>query len=301
MGNRAPAFQFYPSDYLGRKLIRMSDASQGIYWRLICFMWKDSEDQCSIEKDDKTISKVLSISIQKWEKALGEIQWNDDPILLEENGRYVSKRLRKEKEKQLLRSEKASNSAGKRWHKDAPPKHSERNANASAKQCTSSSVSFSSSGKDINKALEYKDRFSEEYKIFIKDVALLIGFINTIPGKNFAENDNRATTMIKQRIGGGATFEDLLQVIIKKSYDPDFHRNRKWMSPYTLFEEKQFEKYMSESFTDFGADENTTEICPIMMNLNGNTNTPKQSTEKIDIVEIGHADSIPDFLKRDKK
>jgi hypothetical protein len=113
--NKSPSYQFYPDLWLDKKVIRMSDAAQGAYQRLLCFMWKDSENQFSIENNDKIIAKLLGISHRKWKNYRAEIQWLGDPILIEENGMLISKRLRKEKEKQIIRSNKAKESADKRW------------------------------------------------------------------------------------------------------------------------------------------------------------------------------------------
>lgn len=65
--------------------------------------------------------------------------WNGDPILIETDTHYISKRLREEKEKQTIRSSKARESAQARWNANAQTEHSERNANASAEHCPSSS------------------------------------------------------------------------------------------------------------------------------------------------------------------
>jgi len=50
--NRPPAFQFYPKDWFDFKVQRMSLAAQGAYLKLLCFMWTDSKDQCSIPDDN---------------------------------------------------------------------------------------------------------------------------------------------------------------------------------------------------------------------------------------------------------
>ncbi len=167
--NKSPCFQFFPNDYLGKKVLRMSDASQGIYMRLLCFMWNDSKDQCSIENDDKIISKLLGITKQKWKKTRNEIQWPGDPILVDTGTFLISKRLKKEKETQLLRSNKARESAEARWHPNAKPEHSERNANASAKQCSSSSSPPSTSKKKKKHTKkEIETHFAEFYKKYPK-------------------------------------------------------------------------------------------------------------------------------------
>jgi len=98
--NRPPAFQFYPRDWLDFRVQRMSYESQGIYLKLLCFMWADSKDQCSLPNDDKALSSALGISLQKWKSIKKELWFNGDPIFVEKNGKIFSKRLRKEALKQ---------------------------------------------------------------------------------------------------------------------------------------------------------------------------------------------------------
>lgn len=147
---KSPSFQFYPSDWMEKRVLRMSDAAQGVYMRLLCYMWNDSAEQCSIEKEDKVIAKLLGLDIRKWKKYHAEIQWSGDPILLETDTHYISVRLRKEKQGQVVRSEKARQSANSRWNANAIPEPCERDANAYPEQCISSSSSASKKITDKN-------------------------------------------------------------------------------------------------------------------------------------------------------
>jgi len=106
--NRSPAFQFYAADWFDFRVQRMSLAAQGAYIKLLAFMWKDSPDQCSILDDDRLLAKSLGISISIWKKLREEMQMAGDPILIQVEGRLVSKRLSKEAEKQrTYRAEQA--------------------------------------------------------------------------------------------------------------------------------------------------------------------------------------------------
>lgn len=105
---KAPALQFYPKDALDIKVTRMSDAAQGVYWRLLWNMWAHTKTQFSIKKCEKNLSKTLGISKHKFKKYFQEIQNIDDPIFIEENGYYVSKRLKEEKLKQVEWRRKSS-------------------------------------------------------------------------------------------------------------------------------------------------------------------------------------------------
>ena len=145
--NRAPAFQFYAKDWLDWKVLRMSDAAQGVYIRLLAHMWKDSPDQCSLPDNDKEIAKVIGKNPRTWSKLRAEIQKVGDPLLLAEEGRLISKRLRKEKQEMDLyregRRKAGIAGAEKRWHSHAP-------ANAEAMTKNSPSSSSSSSVKNTS-------------------------------------------------------------------------------------------------------------------------------------------------------
>ena len=82
--NKPPAFQFYPKDWLDFKVTRMRYEAQGIYMRILCHMWTDSKDQCSILNDDKAISAALGISIKRWQIAKKEIQYEISFVCLDQ-------------------------------------------------------------------------------------------------------------------------------------------------------------------------------------------------------------------------
>ena len=56
---KAPSFQMYPKDALDIKVTRMSDAAQGVYWRLLWNIWAHTKTQFSIQKCEKSIKKTL--------------------------------------------------------------------------------------------------------------------------------------------------------------------------------------------------------------------------------------------------
>jgi len=98
--NRAPAFQFYPKDWLDFRVQRMSLAAQGAYLKILCYMWADSKDQCSLEDNDELISRALGTSQETWMRLKTEIQHESDPIFKKEKGLLISERLREEALKQ---------------------------------------------------------------------------------------------------------------------------------------------------------------------------------------------------------
>ena len=116
--NRAPAFQFFPKDWLDFKVQRMSLAAQGAYIKLLCFLWTDSKNQCSILDEDNQLARAIGITVEHWLELRKEIQQDSEPIFEVKNGLLVSARLRYEAAKQRkyrkLQSEKGKRSAQQR-------------------------------------------------------------------------------------------------------------------------------------------------------------------------------------------
>lgn len=160
--NRPPAFQFYPKDWLDFRVQRMSLAAQGAYVKVLCFMWKDSKDQCSILDDDKAIATAIGVPCEDWLKLRAEIQFKGDEILKVREGtpRYLcSERLKREAEKQRkyaeTQAENGKRGAEKRWGKQDSDGHSDpisdANGGAIAKGMAKNSSSSSSSLKEIQR------------------------------------------------------------------------------------------------------------------------------------------------------
>lgn len=115
-----PACWFYWKDWLDYKVQRMSDAAQGVYMRLLAYIWTGTATQYSIQDDDRGLSQALGISMRVWRLRRAEIQWSGDPLLVEENGMLISKRLRKEITKLKARRDSGKESALAR-RKDKKP------------------------------------------------------------------------------------------------------------------------------------------------------------------------------------
>lgn len=172
---KGPAVQWYFKDWLDYKVLRMSDAAQGVYMRLLAHIWTGTEDQYRIKSDSKRLKRVLGLTSKKWDRYYKEIQDVDenghqkDPIFLEQGGYLISGRLRKEKAKQVLRSKQASNAAKSRWMQAHCSEHAEETptndavSNARAmrshmrKPCPSSSSSSSSSLIPFEKTTTVRD------------------------------------------------------------------------------------------------------------------------------------------------
>lgn len=141
MANKAPSFQFYPKDWLAdKKVIILNYEEKGIYFEMLCHMWNDSENQCSIENNTEILRKILHISTKKTQKILKIFMQPGLELFKVEGNMLVSKRLSEEKEKQKQTSIKRQEAANKRWHSE----QCKSNANALQKECLASSSSFAS-------------------------------------------------------------------------------------------------------------------------------------------------------------
>lgn len=133
--NRSPAFQFYPDKWQSHTR-RLSDSAYRVYHELICWMWRSSEDYCSIQNSAEAVACAVAMQTECVRIALAEIQNPFAPLLKEEDGRLVSNGLRKARQAQENKSEKAKRSADARW-KDANAlrTHGPSNAETANPQC----------------------------------------------------------------------------------------------------------------------------------------------------------------------
>jgi len=142
--DKSPAFQFYPAKWESHTG-HLSDYAYRIYHRIICWMWQQADDKCSISADDAAIAILLAQPCERIASAMREINNEHMPLLKKRNNKLISGGLEKEAKKQKERRKKAQDSANARWGKSLGGKKKEkkRNANASSKQCSSSSTSSS--------------------------------------------------------------------------------------------------------------------------------------------------------------
>ena len=103
--NRAPAFQFYPNDWLSSPTIAlMSPAEEGAYIRLLSYAWADPD--CSLPDDDTALAQL---------SRLGEGWFNGGSTNIrkcfmphhEKSNRLVNLRLLEERKKQEAWREKS--------------------------------------------------------------------------------------------------------------------------------------------------------------------------------------------------
>ena len=102
----APAFQFYPKDWLVLTE-GFPTESFGFILKTVCFLWV-SETQGMIENDDETIAFTLGSDVEKWQSVKrmaikkGVFKENEDGFLV---CPYILKTLEKQAEKRTVNAE----------------------------------------------------------------------------------------------------------------------------------------------------------------------------------------------------
>lgn len=144
---RAPAFQFYPKQWLGDdKVMAMSWEARGMHMHLMCIAWQQ-DPPCTLPDDDALLCRWLS-NPRKWSDLKGQIftAWK----LIE--GRWQQGGLLAEFDKQTSYRESRKNGADKRWSKDARAVHMHSTCipNASANSCINDALQSSTSSSTEN-------------------------------------------------------------------------------------------------------------------------------------------------------
>ncbi len=148
--NRAPAFQFYPNDWLSSPTIAlMSPAEEGAYIRLLSYAWADPD--CSLPDDDTVLSQLSRLG-EGWFNGASTTIRKCFKLHPEKSGRLVNSRLLEERKKQDawreksriggLQSGKSRTLSGKGGSRVVEPEGSrmvEAHANSSSSSSSSSS------------------------------------------------------------------------------------------------------------------------------------------------------------------
>lgn len=114
---RAPAFQFYPNDFLSdRNVVVMSMQERGVYITLICHAW-----QSPLPSDVAQLARICGVPLSSFRKL-----WPALSICFrEQDGFLVHPRLERERAKQAEyrteRSESGRRGASKRWLSHGSP------------------------------------------------------------------------------------------------------------------------------------------------------------------------------------
>lgn len=153
--DKAPAFQFYPKDFLtDERVVMMSNTEIGIYVRLLCFCWLEG----TLPLETASLARMARLPLKQftklWEHSVVKTCfWVDD-------GRLRHKRLDGERDKQESYRRRQSDAATARWNK--PRLSQPGNATAYAEgmppvvpaQCSSSSSASASAEEEQEKSAE---------------------------------------------------------------------------------------------------------------------------------------------------
>ena len=152
MPGKPPYFSFYPKDFAADdKVEMMCTTAVGAYTLLMCKAWHQ-EPAASLPDDDELLARWARVTPNVWKKIKTRVL---DAFYVGDDGRLYQKRLKHEYERFVAKSQKAKESADKRWKKkeeteaktnaNAMPSHSERNALAMQRAYGSGSDSDSPS------------------------------------------------------------------------------------------------------------------------------------------------------------
>jgi len=113
---KAPAFQFYPRDFLtDGNVAAMSLQEVGAYIRLLCLCWQEQ----SLPTDPARLARMVGAPLPAFQKLWPAVR----TCFQEVDGRLVHPRLEKEREKQRVRREHLSlngqKGASHRWRAHA--------------------------------------------------------------------------------------------------------------------------------------------------------------------------------------
>lgn len=246
------------------KVQRLSLEAAGAYIHLLAFMWKDSEDQCSMPDNEHFIARILSISVRKWKKIRSEIQHSDAKLLLEECGKLVSERLREEAQKYETYREKCSIAGKVSAEKRQRPLNL---CSTEGQQKGNSSSSSSSSNLKLHCPAnagrdEVPGSKKKENREVRESAKRLLEFLNSKTGCRYQPVDG-TLAHIMARLRDGANERHCRAVIAMKvaewNADP---KMRKFLRPETLFNRTKFNAYYGqlnwEAESDGGSDDGTS-------------------------------------------
>lgn len=134
---RAPAFQFYPADFIAGT-VTFTTEEIGAYMLLMCYCW----DKGSIPADLKLVARIARMTPprmrQMWPALVSKFQTVE--------GGYIQPRIERERQKQAEYRQKQADKAAKRWHSHGNATASVRHVpEPSRKDALQSSSSSSSS------------------------------------------------------------------------------------------------------------------------------------------------------------
>lgn len=157
---KAPAFQFYPQDYLSSSRVAvMTLEEEGAYIRLLCYCWTMG----SIPKDPVLCARLAGKGCSV--EAVTNVQraFNDCST---DSQRLVHDRLEMEREKQRLRRESASNAGKKSGQSRAAKSNDASTSNGRSTDVQRNGNTSSSSSKKMKECVSGKMQGDPEFLEF---------------------------------------------------------------------------------------------------------------------------------------
>jgi uncharacterized protein YdaU (DUF1376 family) len=98
---KSPAFQFYPKEFLmDGNVAGMSLQERGAYITFLCYCWQEG----SLPMDQGRLAQMVGTPLKAFLRFWPAVR----VCFSEQDGRYIHRRLEKEREKQTLHRERAS-------------------------------------------------------------------------------------------------------------------------------------------------------------------------------------------------
>lgn len=127
---KTPAFQFYPSDWLSSQRVQMMTLEEeGAYIRLLCYCWNHGSIPASPELIARLVGKSCSIQVATSVQRMFNERSTSVEISLNEDHQLVHDRLDRERDKQALRREQASEAGRKSAESRKKPTETQRESN----------------------------------------------------------------------------------------------------------------------------------------------------------------------------
>ena len=127
---KTPAFQFYPADWLSSQRVQMMTLEEeGAYIRLLCYCWNHGSIPSDPELIARLVGKSCSIEVATSVQRMFNARSTDVESSFNEDSTMVHDRLEREKQKQSLRRDQASEAGKKSAESRKKPTEVQRKSN----------------------------------------------------------------------------------------------------------------------------------------------------------------------------
>lgn len=228
---KSPAFQFYP-DKWQTDTRRLSWSAKGIYHELMCVVWLQFQETCSIPNDDDFIAGELGCELSVWSAAKAELLNPHRPILtLTETNRLFISGLYKELEKQEIRRERLRQNGmlGGR------PKNQKVIFDKPKNKAGSENLNERLPSPSPSPSLK-EDIYSPESRIALH-------WLNEKSGKHFRESNSSLAPINARMKEDGVSIDGVKKMIQRQCVMWRGTRMQEYLRPETLFGKEKFNSY----------------------------------------------------------